>query len=335
AALVTGGAGQLLSTRTPPGVTTLPRPSIPLPQLPAGVEASVPGLSPWVTPNADFYRVDVNLIVPAIDHTSWSLTIDGMVERPYQLGWSDLIGLELIERDITMTCVSNEVGGSYLGSARWLGVRTRDVLQRAGIDRLADQVLSTAVDGFTISTPLAALLDDRDALVAIGINGRPLPPEHGYPVRLVTPGLYGFVGSTKWLTRLTLTTYVAQQAYWTQRGWATDAPVKPSSRIESPRPLQPIRPGSTVIGGTAWAQRRGIAAVEVRIDSGPWRRARLGPTAGIDYWRQWYLPWEATTGNHTLECRAVDGAGQVQSDQREAPFPDGSSGIQQVVVVVR
>jgi len=186
----------------------------------------------------------------------------------------------------------------------------------------------------TISTPLAVVRDGRDAMIAVGMNGEPLTDVHGFPARLVTPGLYGFVGATKWLTRLTLTTYAAQQAYWTQRQWATDAPIKTSARIDTPVPLSTIPAGRTALGGVAWAQHRGVGRVEVQVDGGPWQPAMLGPDAGVDYWRQWYLPWDATSGQHTLAVRATDLTGAVQTDQRATPFPSGSSGIQQVVVIV-
>ena len=225
--------------------------------------------------------------------------------------------MDLIERDITLTCVSNDVGGRYVGAARWLGVPLTDLLDRAGIDNTkADQILSTDVDGMTISTPLDLATDGRDAMIAIGMNGEALPREHGFPARMVVPGLYGFVSATKWITRMTLTTYAEQDAYWTQRDWATDAPIKISSRIDTPRPLSTIDAGRTVIGGVAWAQHQGgVAKVEVRIDGGGWQEARLGPSAGQDYWRQWYLPWTAEKGQHTLAVRAVDGR-RTAADRR-------------------
>jgi DMSO/TMAO reductase YedYZ molybdopterin-dependent catalytic subunit len=310
----------------------LPRPASPAPPLPKGLEATVPGVSPLQTPTDRFYRVDVNLSVPRVEVDSWRLDVDGLVERPLTLTFDMLSGLPLIERDITLTCVSNEVGGGYVSSGRWLGVRVSDLLARAGVRGAPDQVLSTAVDGFTISTPLAALTDGRDAMVAIGLNGSALPDEHGFPARLVTPGLYGFVGATKWLRRLTLTTYAAQDAYWTRRRWATDAPVKTSARIDTPAPLSTIAAGRVVVGGVAWAQQRGIGEVEVRFDGGPWQRAELGPDIGIDCWRQWYLPWDAAPGLHRLAVRATDLLGQGQTAERATPFPNGASGIQEIVV---
>ena len=328
-------AGQRLAARPSAAGIALPTPASPAPALPAGIETQHQGISAFRTPSEAFYRVDTNLTVPRVDIDTWSLSIDGDVRAPYTLSFKDVLAMPLVERDITMTCVSNEVGGGYVGSARWLGVRLADLLDLAQPGSSSDQLLSTAVDGFTISTPLQVLRDGRDALVAVGMNGAPLPDAHGFPVRLVTPGLYGFVGSTKWLTRLTVTSYAAQQAYWTKRGWATDAPVKTSSRIDTPAPLSTIAAGTVAIGGVAWAQHRGVIKVQVRVDDGPWQQARMGPDAGVDYWRQWYLPWNATPGQHTLAVRAVDTDGAVQTADRATPFPSGSSGIQEVVVFVQ
>jgi DMSO/TMAO reductase YedYZ molybdopterin-dependent catalytic subunit len=303
--------------------------------LPTGLEERIPGISAFRTPNDDFYRVDTALTVPAIDVDSWSLTIDGDVDREVEMSFDDLAGMRLVERDITLTCVSNDVGGPYIGAARWLGVPLRDVLDRAGIDSTgADQILCTDVDGMTISVPLKVALDGRDALVAIGMNGEALPREHGFPVRMVVPGLYGFVSACKWMVRMTLTTYDEQQAYWTERDWAIDAPIKLSSRIDTPKPLSDSKPGTTFIGGVAWAQGSGIEGVEVRIDGGPWQSAELGPDAGDDYWRQWSFEWDAEPGQHFVASRATNKDGDVQTAVRATPFPEGSSGIQEIAVNV-
>jgi len=333
-AMAAGGQA-IIRARTAIGNVVLPKPAQPLPPRPEGVEASYRGVSRFTTPNSDFYRVDTNLTLPVIPLDDWRLTIDGDVGRKFSLTFDELLDLPMVERDITLTCVSNEVGGKYVGAARWLGVPLKDLFELAGgVGDEADQILSTATDGFTISTPLAVALDGRDAMVAVGMNGEPLPAEHGFPARLITPGLYGFVGATKWLSRLTLTTYADQEAYWTKRDWATDAPIKVSSRIDTPKPLETIDAGRTVIGGVAWAQHRGIDKVEVRIDGGAWQEARLGPDAGVDYWRQWYLPWDATDGRHNLAVRATTMDGDVQTAARMSPFPEGSSGIQEIVVSV-
>lgn len=339
-AVLAGAVGEtgrrIMRVRGRAEAVTLPVPASPAPDLPAGIEPMVPGMSPFRTPTDRFYRVDTRLDVPVISSDSWQLTIDGDVEHPFTLGYDDLLAMPMIERDITLTCVSNSVGGPYVGSARWLGVPLRDVLDRAGIGGTrADQLLSTDVSGMTISTPLALATDGRDAMIAVGMNGAPLPREHGFPARMVIPGLYGFISATKWLRRLTLTTYADHTAYWTKRGWATDAPIKISSRIDTPRPLQKLRAGETVVGGVAWAQREGgVAAVEVSIDGGPWRPATLGPSGGNDYWRQWYFRWNATPGQHTVASRVTDGRGDVQTARRADPYPNGASGVQSIVVTV-
>ncbi len=326
AAVAGAAVGQALIRRSSPAQVALPAPAAPLPPLPPGLEGTIAGISPFRTPVADFYRVDTALVVPRVSSGDWSLTVDGEVEHPMTLTLADVLGMPMVEQDITMLCVSNEVGGDLVGSARWLGVRTADILARAGVHPSADQVLSTSVDGMTISTPIQALTDDRGALLAVGMDGAPLPAEHGFPVRLVTPGLYGFVGATKWLARMSVTTYAARRAYWTQRGWATVAPCLTESRIDTPRQGASLRPGGTHIGGVAWAQGRGITQVQVRVDDGPWQRATLGPDAGIDYWRQWYLPWQATPGNHRLVVRATDGLGDLQTVVVTDPFPRGATG---------
>ncbi len=336
ASVVVAGTGQLvIRARTRISDLMLPTAKQPLPALPEGLETQYDGISRFVTPNPDFYRVDTNLTLPVVDVGSWSLTIDGDVDEEVSLSFDDLAAMDVVERDITMTCVSNEVGGRLVGAARWLGVPLRDVLDRAGIENTkADQILSTAVDGFTISTPLDVALDGRNTLIAFGMNGEPLPREHGFPVRLLTPGIYGYVGSTKWLQRLTLTTYAKQEAYWTKRKWAERAPIKISSRLDTPRPLSTVDAGKTVLGGVAWAQPTGVAKVEVRIDGAEWQEAELGPSAGVEYWRQWYLPWQAESGSHRVAVRATDQAGDVQISEEATPFPDGSSGIQEIFFTV-
>ena len=337
AAAAMGGAGRrITSYRTRTTSVDLPAAADPAPPFPTGLDRRVPGISSFRTPSDDFYRVDTRLTLPIVDVDDWTLTIDGDVEREVTFTFDDLLAMPLIERDITLTCVSNDVGGTYVGAARWTGVRLTDLLDRAGIDATkADQILSTDVDGMTISTPLDLATDGRDAMIAIGMNGRSLPRDHGFPARMVVPGLYGFVSACKWISKMTLTTYAEEDAYWTQRDWATDAPIKISSRIDTPRPLSTIDAGRTVIGGVAWAQHQeGVAKVEVRIDGAAWQEARLGPSAGNDYWRQWYLPWTAEPGQHSLAVRTVDGQGDVQTPVRATPFPEGSSGVQEIVVTV-
>ncbi len=336
-AAVGGVAGRLVAgLRARPEDVTLPSPADPAPPLPRGLDDQVPGITRFRTPTADFYRVDTRLDVPVIGADDWTLTIDGDVDRRVTLGFDELLAMPMVERDITLTCVSNSVGGPYVGGARWLGVRLTDVLDLAGIGSTkADQILSTDFAGMTISTPLALATDGRDALVAVGMNGGPLPREHGFPVRLVIPGLYGFISATKWLRRLTLTTYDDHQAYWTKRGWATEAPIKISARIDTPRALAELDAGDVVVGGVAWAQERGgIAGVQVRVDGGPWIDAQLGPDGGDDYWRQWFHRWSAAPGAHRIAVRAVAGNGEPQTAARAEPFPDGASGLHELLVRV-
>lgn len=311
----------------------LPQAFTRLPPAPAGLEAQIPEVSSLITSNQDFYRVDVNLSLPIVAPDDWTLTVNGQVENPFEITFDELLAMPMVEHDVTLTCVSNEVGGGYVGTARWLGVPVASLLERAGV-KGGDQVLSTAQDGFTLSTPLLALQDGRMALVAVGMNGEPLPAAHGFPARLVTPGLYGYVGSTKWVRTLTVTSYAEQTAYWTERGWAEQGPIKLSSRIDTPAALAKVKAGTVPVAGVAWAQHVGIREVQLRIDGGAWQTARLGPSIGIDSWRQWWFPWEATAGLHSLEVRAVDLAGTVQTAQRAAPFPNGSSGVQQLQVTV-
>ena len=331
-----GALGQRLIDGGASPSVALPAPRNHLPALPTGIGATAPQVSPLRTPTTDFYRVDTALVVPRVDPSTWRLTVDGEVDHPFTLSFRDLLAMPMVEKDITLNCVSNPVGGPYVGSTRWLGVPVRDLLRRAGLRDGVDQILSGSTDGMTISTPREALTDARDALVAVAMDGRPLPAEHGFPARLITPGLYGYVGATKWLTRLHATTYAAQQAYWTRRGWAQEGPVKTQTRIDTPQGLQRLTPGRVVIAGVAWSQDHGgIEKVEVRIDGGPWQAAALGPEVSPVYWRQWYLPWQATTaGRHEVTARATDGQGDLQTAHRADPFPSGASGYHSVVVTV-
>lgn len=327
------GIGRRLSGAGGGAASPLPPPDQPLPPLPAGADLKVPGLAPFTTPRNDFYRIDTALVVPRVDPARWSLRIHGMVDRPVELTYDDLLGHPLTESDTTLACVSNEIGGGLVGNTRWLGVRLEDVLRRAGVQDGADQVLSTSVDGWTCGTPTEAVVDGRDALLAIAMDGRALPPQHGFPVRMVVPGLYGFVSATKWVTDLRLTRFADATAYWAQRGWAVRAPVKTMSRIDVPGPLQRVSAGETAVAGVAWAQRRGVAAVEVRLDGGAWEQAQLAAVPGIDTWRQWIHEVDLAPGRHMLECRATDAAGHTQTSERAQPVPDGATGWHSVQVI--
>jgi DMSO/TMAO reductase YedYZ molybdopterin-dependent catalytic subunit len=314
--------------------TLLPGPVSPAPAVPSDAALDVRGSSPLFTANAAFYRVDTALTVPRLAAEDWQLRVHGMVDREVGLNIDDVLGRPLVERDITLTCVSNEVGGPYVDTARWLGLPLADLLGEAGVQPGADQLVSRSVDGMTIGTPTAAVLDGRDALLAIGMNGEPLPPEHGFPARLVVPGLYGYVSATKWVVDLELTTFDAYDPYWVERGWAAEAPIKTASRIDTPRPLQALTSGVAPVAGVAWAQRRGITSVEVRVDGGSWQPARLAAAVGDDVWRQWVWDWDARPGRHSIEVRATDGTGHTQPEKRVPPFPDGATGWHSVVVTV-
>ncbi|MFD7663635.1 molybdopterin-dependent oxidoreductase [Streptomyces sp. NPDC059788] len=318
----------------------LPAPASPAPELPRGVDQRLPGVTPYRTSNRDFYRVDTALTVPRLDAGSWRLRIHGRgVTTPLTLGFDDLLRRRLIERDITMTCVSNEVGGPYVGSARWLGAPLAALLGEAGVrppsrGGPADQLVARSVDGMTIGTPVETVLDGRDALLAVGMNGEPLPFEHGFPVRMLVPGLYGYVSACKWIEDIELTTFDAYDTYWVERSWARRAPIKTASRIDTPKPFARLRGGPVVVAGVAWAQHKGIVRVEVRVDGGAWQDARLAAEGPLDTWRQWWWEWPARPGTHTVEVRATDRTGYTQTSERARPVPDGASGLHSVVVTV-
>jgi DMSO/TMAO reductase YedYZ molybdopterin-dependent catalytic subunit len=313
---------------------TLPTPGSPASALPAQADLSLPGLTPFVTGNADFYRIDTALSVPQVDPDTWTLRITGRVRNPMTLTFADLLARPTMERYVTLACVSNEVGDQLIGNARWLGVSLRDLLAEAGPLPGADQVVGRAVDGFTVGAPTEVLMDGRDAMLAFGMNGQPLPVEHGFPVRMVVPGLYGYVSATKWLAELQLTSFSDFSAYWVPRGWAAKAPVKTESRIDAPRAGSAPRRGQVTVAGVAWAQHRGISKVEVRVDGGDWHAATLGAVPSVDTWRQWSWSWDATPGQHELSVRATDNAGATQTAEVAPPDPDGATGWHTIVVDV-
>ncbi|MGY4923339.1 molybdopterin-dependent oxidoreductase [Streptomyces sp. 900105755] len=318
----------------------LPNPGSPAQPVPKRAGLRIDGISSFVTANKDFYRVDTALVVPKVDATAWRLRIHGKgVRRAVSYSFDDLLQRELIERDITVTCVSNEVGGPYVGNARWTGVRLADLLAECEVKPpskggRADQLVSRSVDGMTIGSPVEDVMDGRDAMLALGMNGEPLPFAHGFPVRMVVPGLYGFVSACKWIEDIELTTFDSYDPYWVKRGWARKAPIKTESRIDTPKPFARPKAGTVMVAGVAWAQHRGIDKVEVRIDEGPWQQAHLAAEDTHDTWRQWSLPWKATKGGHTLTVRATDRTGTVQTDKRIRTIPDGASGWHSVVVTV-
>lgn len=292
--------------------------------LPPGLETEIPGLTPLRTPIEDFYRIDIAVSVPRREAEDWKLVIDGMARNPYTITFDELLAMPMVERDITLTCVSNPIGGRYVGSTRFQGVLVADILRKADPEARVEQVLSSGADGFTASTPLDVLLDGRDAMIAVAMDGQPLTRVHGYPARLLTPGLYGYVGATKWLEKLTLTTYAESQSYWTNRGWGEMGPVKTATRIDTPG--NGLDAGETIISGVAWATHRGISKVEVRVDDGEWQEATLSEAINDDYWRQWQLPWKAESGTHQISARATDGDGDTQTDAIRDVVPDGPTG---------
>ncbi|MFE4726708.1 molybdopterin-dependent oxidoreductase [Microbacterium sp. NPDC056736] len=304
----------------------LPTPAVAASAVPQGAELDLPGLASVVTPNDRFYRIDTALVVPEVNPADWRLRVHGMVAEELELTWDELLALPLEESWTTLTCVSNEVGGTLIGNARWLGHPIRELLARARPAADADMVLSRSIDGFTASTPLEALTDDRNAILAVGMNGEPLPLEHGFPVRMVVPGLYGYVSATKWVTDLEVTRFDRARAYWTDRGWSERGPIKLQSRIDVPRKAQGLKAGDVVIAGVAWHQGVGVAGVEVQIDDGPWQEATLATAISDDTWVQWSLPWTATAGDHLLRCRATGRDGQQQTPARAPPAPDGATG---------
>lgn len=313
----------------------LPAPASPAPAVPAGADLKVTQLAPYVTPRSAFYRIDTALVVPQVDPATWQLRIHGRVRNPITLSFADLLARPLVERYVTLACVSNEVGGDLIGNARWLGVPLRDLLAEAEPQEGADQVVGRSVDGWTCGTPTAVLRDGRDALLAIGMNGEPLPVEHGFPARMVVPGLYGYVSACKWVTELELTSFADFDAYWVPRGWSARGPVKTQSRIDTPRRRNRLVAGEVVVAGVAWAQQRGIRRVEVRVDEGPWQEADLAPTVSVDTWVQWSWRWDATPGEHTLQVRATDATGETQTGRRAPVAPDGATGWHTVRVTVR
>ncbi len=304
----------------PPAAETVAAPS---PQ----ATVDVPDIDPVVTPNEDFYRIDTALSVPLVDLETWKLKITGMVDRPYELTFNQLLDIPMVERYVTLACVSNSVGGDLIDNAKWLGVPLTDILDRAGVQAGASQIVGRSVDEFTVGFPTERAFDGRNAMVAVGMNDEPLPLEHGFPARLVVAGLYGFVSATKWLSEIELTTLDGFDAYWIPRGWSKQAPIKTQSRIDVPRWDAVLRPGPVVVAGVAWAQNRGISKVEVQVARGDWHEATLADAISADTWRQWVYMWDdATPGVHEIRVRATDSTGETQTAEVNPPAPDGATG---------
>ena len=318
----------------------LPKAAEPLPALPASVRPNVPGLESFFTPltatstTPAFYRVDTALSVPQVDPKTWMLRIHGMVDRPVEISFDELLKMPLEEHDMTLTCVSNPVAGPYCGTARWLGAPLAPLLRQAGVRSGADQILCTSTDGMTIGTPVEAVLDGRQALLAMAMNGEVLPIEHGFPVRMLVPGLYGYVSATKWVVDLELTTFASTSAYWVSNGWSQQAPVKTASRIDVPKSGATVNEGTVMVAGVAWATHRGIDAVEVQVDNGPWVPAVLATSDTPDTWRMWSYAWPAAKGQHTLTVRCTDGTGTLQTAVVQDVIPNGATGYHSIGVTV-
>ena len=328
AAVLIGGLGRILQRQSEVvgerEDLVLPDPDSPSSPLPADADLAVEGLDPFVTPNADFYRIDTALVVPQVSKDSWSLKIGGMVDDPVELSFSDLLSRPQVERYITLSCVSNPIGGDLIGNALWQGVLLKDVLDEAGVQPGATQVVSRSIDGWTAGTPTEVIMDGRDAILAIAMNGEPLPARHGYPVRMVVPGLYGYVSATKWVTEIELTRWEDYDAYWVPRGWSKEGPIKTMARIDTDRPAP--GPGERVVAGIAWAIHRGVSRVQVRVDGGEWTEAELGGVPSNDTWAQWKATVTLEPGRHMVEARAFDGDGVPQTEETAPVAPNGAQG---------
>jgi len=313
----------------------LPSPAVALPAVPDSAELGVEGLTPIIVPNDDFYRIDTAFSIPRINLLEWTLSVTGMVDRPYTIDYPDLLDMRMVERDVTLSCVSNPVGGGLVGNARWQGVPLIEILDRAGVAPEAEQLVGRSVDDFTVGFPMEAVYDGRESLVAVGMNGEPLPFEHGFPARLVVAGLYGYVSATKWLSEIELTSWAGFDAYWVPRGWSKEAPIKTQSRIDTPAKGARITAGRTVVAGVAWAPTRGISRVEVQLGvEAQWVEAELSQPLSENSWVQWRADWDASSGRHVLRCRATDGMGDLQTDEIRPPAPNGATGWHTTPVVV-
>lgn len=330
-AIVAGGAGRFLLDRRasaePSAGVTIPRPAVTVAPLTPAQSLTVPGISPIVVPNDAFYRIDTALLPPHVDAAGWSMGVSGMVDHPLTLTYRDLANMPLFQQYVTIQCVSNEVGGDLVGNALWTGVRLRDVLATAGVQAGATQIVGRSVDGFTAGFPTAHAMDPaREPMIAIAMNDAPLPVLHGYPARLMIPGLYGYVSATKWLATIELTTLEAFDGYWVPLGWAKLGPILTQSRIDVPRNGQSVKAGPVTIAGVAWAPDRGVSRVEVSVDRGAWLACTLSAAISKATWVQWQVPWTATPGVHSIEVRATDGTGAVQTADVAPPAPDGARG---------
>ena len=328
-------AASSAATASGPTSTTAAGPSVATQVAALDTLDEVVGISSYVTPNNEFYRIDTALTVPQVDPANWKLSFTGMVDNPYELTFDEILAMDLQEHVITLSCVSNRVGGNLVGNAVWTGVPLVDLLERAGVQQGADQVVGRSVDDWTAGFPTPLLYDGRNAVLAVGMNGEPLPTRHGFPARLVVAGLYGYVSAVKWIEEINLTTWDAFDGYWVPRGWSKRGPMKTQSRIDVPGSGdRPVAGTETAIAGIAWAPTRGISGIEVRVDDGPWQQCDLGEALGDESWVQWHLPWTPTAGTHSLQVRAIDGTGMTQPEGPKDVRPDGAEGWHRVAVRV-
>lgn len=332
-------AGRDVDVEAERRAVALPVAGSPLPPVPPTAGLDTPHISPLVTPNTDFYRIDTALSVPRVDLQTWRLRINGLVQRPQEFTYADLAAMPAQEADVTLACVSNEVGDKLVGNARWLGISLPMLLDLAGVQPDATQIVGRSVDGFTVGFPTEVALDGRASMVVLGMNGQPLPAKHGFPARLLVPGLYGYVSATKWLSQIQLTTLDAYDAYWVTRGWSKQAPIQTESRIDVPSSGKTLRAGRTLIAGVAWGGIRGISKVEVRVipagtTGDTWMTARLGDPLSQSTWRQWVIDWDAQPGEYEITVRATDGTGETQTEVRADPVPSGATGWHTVRVKV-
>ena len=334
-AVFAGGVGRLLQQRfeinSERNALVLPTAGGKAQALPANAQLSASGLEPFVTPNSEFYRIDTALVVPQVSKNSWKLKVHGLVDNELEITFDDLLARPQVERYVTLSCVSNKVGGDLVGNALWQGVLVKDVLEEAGLQEGAEQVVGRSVDGWTCGSPTEVIMDGRDAMLAVAMNGEPLPARHGYPVRMVVPGLYGYVSATKWITELKLTRWEDFDAYWIPRGWSKKGPVKTMARIDTPRNGSD-QMSTVAIGGVAWAVHRGISQVQVRVDEGEWRDADLGGVPSNDTWVQWVYELEADPGRHVIEARAFDGDGVPQAEEPAPVAPNGAQGYHRITI---
>lgn len=335
AAVVAGGIGRYLVTRIPASpVTGIPAADVTVPPPPSASSLDVPGISPLVTSNETFYRIDTALVVPRIDQRTWTMRIHGMVDREVELTYDDLLGMDLVEQYVTLACVSNEVGGDLIGNAKWTGVRLTELLDQAGVHQGASQIVGRAVDNWTAGFPTELAFDGREPMVAIGMNDEPLPLTHGFPARIIVPGLYGYVSATKWLSDIELTTWEGFDAYWVPRGWAKEGPIKMHSRIDVPKPRVEVAAGAVDVAGVAWAPLEGVDSVEIRVDNGEWMPAEVATPLSSKTWAQWRARPDLAAGNRVIEVRVIDGVGNIQTSEGSPPRPDGATGHHRVIVSV-